>query len=74
MASETIWVTGVRCERCVARLAAALDGHPGLESATADLLGRVTLTWDEERTSREALAAALAAAGFPERGAAEGAE
>jgi len=59
-------VTGIRCERCVGRLAVALRGHEGLESATANLVGDVTLVWDEERTSRDALLAALARAGFRE--------
>ena len=63
---ETIRVTGIRCERCVGRLAVALRGHEGLESATANLVGDVTLVWDEERTSRDALLAALARAGFRE--------
>ena len=66
VAEETIRVTGIRCERCVGRLAAALQGHEGLESASANLVGDVTLAWDEERTSREALLAALAHAGFRE--------
>jgi len=64
--SETIQVTGVRCERCVHRLAAALQGHDGLEAATANLMGEVTLSWDDERTSRDSLVAALARAGFHE--------
>ena len=64
--SETIQVTGVRCERCVHRLAAALQGHEGLEYANANLVGDVTLRWDDERTSRERLVAALAKAGFRE--------
>jgi copper chaperone CopZ len=63
---ETLRVTGIRCERCVGRLAAALRGHDGLELASANLVGDVTLAWDEERTSREALVAALAQAGFRE--------
>jgi len=66
VASETIQVSGIRCERCVARLAAALSGHEGLQSASANLLGEVTLSWDDERTTREALLAALAGAGFRE--------
>lgn len=57
-------MSGVRCERCVTRLAAALQGHDGLEEARATLLGDVTLAWDEERTSLEAILAALAHAGF----------
>jgi copper chaperone CopZ len=62
--SETLEVTGIRCERCVHRLAAALRGHDGLEAANANLLGQVLLRWDEERTDLEALLAALARAGF----------
>jgi copper chaperone CopZ len=64
--SETIQVSGVRCERCVHRLAAALQGHEGLEYANANLLGEVTLSWDETRTDRERLLEALGRAGFRE--------
>jgi copper chaperone CopZ len=64
--SETIQVGGVRCERCVMRLAHALEGHEGLESANATLMGQVSLAWDDERTSREAILDRLAKAGFPE--------
>ena len=64
--TETINVSGIRCERCVGRLAGALTGHDGLEAANANLVGEVTLVWDDERTSREALLAALAKAGFRE--------
>ena len=61
---ETLQVSGVRCERCVMRLAKALEGHEGLESANANLMGQVSLAWDDERTSREALLAAMASGGF----------
>ena len=64
--TETIQVSGVRCERCVLRLGSALEGHDGLEGANATLMGLVTLTWDDERTSREALVAAMSKAGFRE--------
>jgi copper chaperone CopZ len=64
MPTETFQVSGVRCERCVLRLGAALEGHEGLEAANANLMGQVTLTWDDERTSREALVDAMANAGF----------
>lgn len=64
--SDTIQVTGVRCERCVGRLAGTLRGHDGLEAANANLMGQVMLTWDDEKTSREALVDALAKAGFRE--------
>jgi len=64
--SETIQVSGIRCERCVMRLAAALQGHEGLEQANANLIGEVTIAWDDERTTREALLAAMVRAGFRE--------
>ena len=64
--SETIQVSGIRCERCVNRLAGALTGHDGLEAANANLMGQVTLAWDDERTTREELLAAMAKAGFRE--------
>ena len=62
--SETIQVSGIRCERCVGRLAGALRGHEGLELANANLMGQVTLSWDDEQTSRDDLLAALARGGF----------
>jgi len=62
--TETVQVSGIRCERCVNRLAAALSGHEGLESANANLMGQVTLSWDESLTSREALLDAMARGGF----------
>jgi copper chaperone CopZ len=61
---ETLQVSGVRCERCVMRLAKVLEGHEGLEAANANLMGVVSLAWDDERTSREALLDALARGGF----------
>jgi copper chaperone CopZ len=63
---ETIQVSGIRCERCVMRLAGVLEGHEGLESANANLLGQVSLAWDDERTTREALLDAMARGGFRE--------
>jgi copper chaperone CopZ len=68
--TETLQISGIRCERCVGRLAGALKEHDGLESANANLMGQVTLSWDDERTSREELLAAMSRAGFRELGAA----
>jgi copper chaperone CopZ len=62
--TETIQVSGIRCERCVMRLGAALEGHEGLESAQANLMGQVTLAWDDELTGRDALLQRMAGAGF----------
>jgi copper chaperone CopZ len=64
--SETIQVSGIRCERCVGRLAGALRGHEGLELANANLMGQVQLQWNDEQTDRDAIMAAMARAGFRE--------
>ncbi|HEU0335391.1 MAG TPA: heavy-metal-associated domain-containing protein [Gaiellaceae bacterium] len=64
--SETVQVSGIRCERCVNRLAGVLRGHEGLEAANANLMGQVSLSWDDARTTREALLEAMARGGFRE--------
>lgn len=64
--SETIQVSGIRCERCVMRLAQTLEGSEGLEYANANLMGQVVLSWDDERTSRQAILDAMARGGFRE--------
>ena len=66
-ATDTFQVSGVRCERCVNRLAAALRGHEGLEFATANLMGQVMLEFDDEQTSRDAIVDAMAGAGFKQQ-------
>ena len=63
---ETIQVTGIRCERCVMRLGATLRDVEGLEAANANLIGQVTLSWDDDRTDRDAILARLAQGGFRE--------
>jgi copper chaperone CopZ len=63
--TETLQVGGIRCERCVLRLADALRDQQGLEFANANLMGQVTLSWDDEQTGRDALLGAMAKAGFP---------
>ena len=63
---ETLQVSGIRCERCVMRLAGTLEGHAGLEAANANLVGEVRLAWDDAVTSREAIVSALARGGFRE--------
>ena len=62
--TETIQVSGIRCERCVMRLAKTLEGHDGLEFANANLMGQVVLAWDDERTSRDDLLAVMERGGF----------
>jgi hypothetical protein len=65
--TDTFLVSGIRCERCVLRLANALDDQPGLAAAHATLMGEVTLTWDDGVTTRETLSQALSSSGFHER-------
>jgi copper chaperone CopZ len=65
--TETVQVTGIRCERCVMRLAKVLEGAEGLESANASLMGQVQLVYDDERTSRDALLELMARGGFREQ-------
>jgi copper chaperone CopZ len=65
--TDTIQVSGIRCEKCVMRLAKTLEGTEGLESANANLMGQVHLSYDDERTSRDALVAVLARGGFREQ-------
>ena len=62
--TDTIQVAGVRCERCVMRLGASLQGLDGLETANANLMGQVTLAWDDERLAREDILDALERGGF----------
>jgi copper chaperone CopZ len=64
--NETLQVSGIRCERCVIRLAKTLEGIDGLESANANLMGLVTLSYDDERTTRDALVAVMTRGGFRE--------
>ena len=62
--SETIQVSGIRCEGCVQRLGAALEPLEGLESANANLVGQVSLSWDDERLARDDILRTLVRAGF----------
>ena len=64
--NETLQVSGIRCERCVMRLAKTLEGIDGLESANANLMGMVQLAYDDERTTRDALVDVMSRGGFRE--------
>jgi hypothetical protein len=48
----------------MARLGHVLNGHAGLVSANATLTGEVTLTYDDELTSRAALLSDMQRGGF----------
>lgn len=64
--TETIQLTGITCGRCVLRLRHVLEDHAGLEAANANLMGELTVTYDDARTSREALLQDVARGGFRE--------
>jgi len=64
--TDTIHVSGVRCERCVGRLAGTLRQVEGIEAAKANLMGQVSLSWDDAQTSRDAIVETLKRGGFPE--------
>ncbi len=64
--SDTIQVSGVRCERCVGRLAGTLRQHEGIEAANANLMGQIALSWDDEVTTRDEIVRTLTRGGFPE--------
>jgi copper chaperone CopZ len=67
LVTETIQVSGIRCEKCVMRLAKTLEGIDGLESANANLMGQVQVSYDDERTTRDALVDVMARGGFREQ-------
>ena len=48
------------------RLGGGARGLDGLEAANANLVGEVTLSWDDEQADREAILARLAERGFHE--------
>jgi copper chaperone CopZ len=64
--NDTVQVSGIRCERCVMRLAKTLEGTDGLQFANANLMGLVQLSWDDEVVSRDALVETMARGGFRE--------
>jgi copper chaperone CopZ len=65
--TETIKLKGITCGRCVMRLRHVLKDHEGLEAANANLMGELTVTYDDQRTSRDALLKDVARGGFREQ-------
>jgi copper chaperone CopZ len=63
LTTEVLEVEGVRCERCVHKLAVALGGVDGLAGASANLMGEVTIAYETPRV-RAAAVAAIESAGF----------
>lgn len=61
---EVFEVEGIRCPRCVEKIAAALTGVDGLLAADANLMGEVTVRLDGPDAHQD-VRAALEDAGFP---------
>jgi Cu+-exporting ATPase len=65
MKTEVAPVRGMHCAACVGRVERALTGLPGVERATVNLATeQATVSFDPERTSFDALQAAVATAGY----------
>ena len=64
MITEVFEVEGVRCPRCIEKIAAALSGVEGLLAADANLMGEITVRLDAP-PAHERVQAALEDAGFP---------
>ena len=64
--AETLQVEGVHCMQCVAKIGGAIGTIDGLTAASANVLGEVSIRYDDaEPDTRRAVVDALAAAGFP---------
>jgi P-type Cu+ transporter len=65
MTTQVAPVRGMHCAACVGRVERALTGLAGVERATVNLATeQATVSFDPERTSFDALQAAVAAAGY----------
>ena len=67
MANQTriIKIDGMTCGGCVASVHTATDGIDGVETISVDLADNLaTVTFDDSKTSAEAIASAIEEAGF----------
>lgn len=67
MIAEVFEVEGVRCPRCIEKIAAALGAIEGLHAADANLMGEITVRVDGPE-AHERVRTALESAGFPVAG------
>ena len=64
MISEVFEVEGVRCPRCIEKIATALRDIEGLRAADANLMGEISVRLDGP-AAHDRVRAALEDAGFP---------
>jgi copper chaperone CopZ len=62
--AEVFEVEGVRCPRCIEKIAAALSAVEGLQAADANLMGEISVLLDGP-DAHARVQSALEAAGFP---------
>ncbi len=63
--TETIKVSGWKCDKCPPKTAAKLKAMNGVESATADRAkGEIVVKYDDSKTKRADLEKAVADSGF----------
>ncbi len=66
MANITLTVKGMSCGGCVRHVETALKKVPGVGTVAVDLAaGKATVEFDGAKTTPEALAKAVTAAGYP---------
>ena len=65
MKRETLYVTGMSCTHCSARVESVLKELPGVNSAAVDLEGKTaSVEYDEDQVSLETMAKAIEDAGY----------
>ncbi|HYV66222.1 MAG TPA: cation transporter [Myxococcales bacterium] len=63
--TETIKVSGWKCDQCPPKTAAKVKAVPGVESATADReKGQLVVKYDDKKTKQADLEKAVADSGF----------
>jgi copper chaperone len=63
MAELTLSIEGMSCQHCVASVKKALDAVEGVTTAEV-AVGSATITFDESKTDRNAIAGAVQDAGY----------
>jgi copper chaperone CopZ len=57
---------GISCGKCKANIEGDLASHPGIEQVTVDVATRrVSIAYDQQRTSPDQLCAKLSEIGYP---------
>lgn len=65
MTTTTLKIAGMTCGHCVARVTKALKAVPGVQEAAVDLQkAEAVVAYDEARVALEAVASAVAEAGY----------